>query len=289
MDMRDMYNGVTIPGTFANLSIMNYNNKKTYHATYMKLQNLFADVGGITRAISILAVIANYLFSESSYKEKIIHYIFENEKDDRSSTGGKYLKCNSKPTVLRTFFKHKINIPNSKLHNTKVFANNKLKQEMLGNNSLYSLLGISGQNLNRVRTKQLTFNTSLDSRESLNTIYEKKIKKKINLFKKLLAILMFDKKLQRIYYLNHDEINKILDIRYYLKLKRKVTEIDMCMKRDKLIDKISLIPSIFKKSVISEGTFPLGLNNDKEQLKNTETNELVQIMPHYKKSCKSHK
>ena len=70
MDARDIFNEVTIPGTFANLSVLNYSNKRTYFQKYMKAQEFFANMGGITKIIGVIAMILNYGFSEAAYTKR---------------------------------------------------------------------------------------------------------------------------------------------------------------------------------------------------------------------------
>ena len=46
----------------------------------MKAQEFFANVGGITKIISVACLILNYGFSEGAYKTELITYMFEGVK-----------------------------------------------------------------------------------------------------------------------------------------------------------------------------------------------------------------
>jgi hypothetical protein len=125
MDLRDIYNGVTIPGTFANLSILNFNIKQSYIATYMKVQEFIAYIWSLSNVIKIFAIIVNYCFSESSYKQKIIGYVFPKENEKNYLTTG--LKKTQSNMNMNSMNKYVLNLQTSQSflnHKTSNFNKN---------------------------------------------------------------------------------------------------------------------------------------------------------------------
>jgi hypothetical protein len=72
VDLRDTTGG-TIPGTFANLSILNYQAKIKYFRYYMKAQNLLANIGGVISGITVLARILFVFIAAKLYTLKLIN------------------------------------------------------------------------------------------------------------------------------------------------------------------------------------------------------------------------
>jgi hypothetical protein len=258
MDMRDMYNGVTIPGTFANLSVMNYNIKVSYYATYMKAQELCANVGGISKIISVICVVLNYMFSQSAYKEKIIGFMFEHGKEREEGE-----------TPMRKQFVHSPMIHNSANNNNKTLLNVRLNynvnnangnekkafppslassniikhsNDMISNSSSVYNINVNNRD-NKGKSTLMSLNFTKES--SNNTLMKgddrysdvqydynnNNNKNAITMFDKVITWFMFNHKAKKLYYDNYNIINRELDIKYYLRLKRRFKQIETSIKK----------------------------------------------------------
>ena len=249
MDMRDMFNGVTLPGTFANLSVMNHNIKVCYYATYMKAQELCANIGGISKIISVLCVVLNYMFSQSSYKEKIIGFMFEQGKEceegemlmkkqliqanpllltnnTNKALLNARLNCNSTDKKAFASFGSNIKHSNDIISNNSSAYNNTSHNYINRDKHAKSLL--SSKNF----TKESSNNTLMKTDETVQYEYHNTI----TMFDKVVTCFMFNNKARKMYYDNYDVINKELDIKYYLQLKRKFKQIETTIKRQTQAD-----------------------------------------------------
>jgi len=72
IDLRNL-NSSVIPGTFAGLTVSNSPLKYNYFRSYLKAQNVLANMGGAIKAIMIVSFIVNYLISSKLYNVKIIN------------------------------------------------------------------------------------------------------------------------------------------------------------------------------------------------------------------------
>ena len=204
MDVRDIFHGVTIPGTFANLSVLNYSNKRTYFQKYMKAQEFFANMGGITKIISVIALILNYGFSEAAYKTKIMSYLFEEIKEVKKRKSVATVNSNFNGTIgaTKTSF---ATIQNTKTPKEPDFTpKNKNK--------------ISSTN------QKLPFVPPTDTK----IIKRKNIK--IPKLEAVFAKLFCTKKVSRVYLNNYGYINTELDVNSYIKLKKQFKEMILSYK-----------------------------------------------------------
>jgi len=72
IDLRNL-NSSVVPGTFTGLTVSNSPLKYNYFRSYLKAQNVFANMGGAIKAIMIVSFIANYIISTKLYNVKIIN------------------------------------------------------------------------------------------------------------------------------------------------------------------------------------------------------------------------
>ena len=266
MDMRDMYNGVTIPGTFANLSVMNYNIKVSYYATYMKVQELCANVGGVSKIISVLCVVLNYMFSQSAYKEKIIGFMFEQGKEKEE--GDLHVRKqfvhnpmihnsgnNNNKTLLNVRLNYNVNANGNekKAFPPSLASSNIVKHsnDMISNSSSVYNINVNNNmsqqhcmnRENKVKstlmslnfTKESSNNTLMkgDDRNSSDVQYDynNNNNNAITMFDKVITWFMFNNKAKKLYYDNYNIINRELDIKYYLRLKRRFKQIEASIKK----------------------------------------------------------
>ena len=263
MDMRDMFNGVTIPGTFANLSIMNYNIKVCYYATYMKAQELCANIGGVSKIISVLCVVLNYMFSQSSYKEKIIGFMFEQCEEGEVLMRKQFIhnpiihvnhtnnnNNNNNKTLLNVRLNYNNVNSNDKkaLPSSLVGSNIKHSNDIISNSS--SVYNNNNNNTsqhyinrdNKVKstllspnfTKESSNNTLMkvdDKNSNVQYEYNSNSNNTIRMFDKVMTWFMFNNKARKIYYDNYNIINNELDIKYYLRLKRRFKQIETSIKK----------------------------------------------------------
>ena len=215
IDKRNIFYGVTIPGTFANLSIVNYNIKKTYYATYMKAQEFFANVGGILKIINFFCMILNYAFSEASYKAKIVDYIIQRERERNEFFTKKYFhntpKYSGVSSLLNNNNEHSyvslIPFPfNSKFQNFKEndFSNSNNKDTI--NNT--KIIDITHNTYNKKHKPSLILQQSGEHRNVTANSYQNN-HIKINIFEKLLVKLLFNKKQKDMYFTNYHIINNL--------------------------------------------------------------------------------
>ena len=231
MDLRDIYNGVTIPGTFANLSILNFNIKHTYIATYMKVQEFIAYIWSLSNVIKIFAIIVNYCFSESSYKQKIIGYVFPKENEKNYLTTG--LKKTQSNMNMNSMNKYVLNMQTSQSflnHKTSNFnknivinGKNTYSNSMTNTKKLYQT---QLYNPNKSGVLLLSPKSSIEN-SNINIVNEKPKKNKTkNVFDRLMTKLLFSQKNKQIYYDNYHLFEEILDIKFYLHNKYKLKQID---------------------------------------------------------------
>jgi hypothetical protein len=231
MDLRDIYNGVTIPGTFANLSILNFNIKQSYIATYMKVQEFIAYIWSLSNVIKIFAIIVNYCFSESSYKQKIIGYVFPKENEKNYLTTG--LKKTQSNMNMNSMNKYVLNLQTSQSflnHKTSNFnknivinGKNTYSNSMTNTKKLYQT---QLYNPNKSGVLLLSPKSSIEN-SNINVVNEKPKKNKTkNVFDRLMTKLLFSQKNKQIYYDNYHLFEEILDIKFYLHNKYKLKQID---------------------------------------------------------------
>lgn len=200
MDMRDIFNGVTVPGTFANLSILNYSNRKTYYQKYMKAQEFFANVGGITKIINVACLLLNYGFSEGAYKTELITYMFEGVKMKKKKTPHNKTAVGNGRVVTSL----------SSLQNSK---STKAPSELIG------------------QTKPLKNGSSYYKTSKKESIVKEKHSNANNnqtkppLFEVILSKIFCTPKYQEIYLNNYSLINNELDIKTYITYKKKINDL----------------------------------------------------------------
>ena len=208
MDMRDMFNGVTVPGTFANLSVLNYSNKKTYYHKYMKAQEFFANMGGITKIISVVGLILNYGFSEAAYKTKIMSYMYDGLKKKKKKRPQMITSVNVTGTPLTTFQNSKSFKDSSDVQKTQI------------------------KPLNLVNlTKKETGSSEKMNPHSMETVQEKR-KFHISKIHICFSKLFCTKKINELYLENYVFINNELDINSYIMLKRRMNDLLIHLKLD---------------------------------------------------------
>ena len=244
-DLRNINNGGTASGTFANLSILNFNIKQTYRVTCVKLQELCAHVGGIMQLISGLFLIINYIFSESSYQKRIIEYLFEEDQEENATFMGKYF--------MHTLNQHKNNIhkPKFKKNQTMGLTNSRSQSIIKKATNLSKSPEINSNN--SIQTP--IYNNLLEKKKKYkyrnsqnNFIQNENIKRYVNIFDSTMAKIMFNKKIQDIYFTKYFFLKKELDIKYYLKMKNKFKELDAFFEKLKKKEKLAMLPSYKKKS-----------------------------------------
>ena len=298
MDLRDIYNGVTIPGTFANLSILNFNIKHTYIATYMKVQEFIAYIWSLSNVIKIFAIIVNYCFSESSYKQKIIGYVFpkENEKN-YLTTGLKKTQSNMNSMnkyvlniqTSQSFLNYKTNNFNKNIviNGKNTYSNSMTNTKKLYQTQLY--------NPNKSGVLLLSPKSSIEN-SNINVVNEKPKKKKMkNVFDRLMTKLLFSQKNKQIYYDNYHLFEEILDIKFYLHNKYKLKQIDEYLRHMMNdLEKVGTSPTSGKKDMNSCIKEKLSqsevrkVNNyflkgfDNSQLNQSKTHKDNPLDPHYK-------
>ena len=243
MDMRDMFNGVTIPGTFANLSVLNYSNKKTYYHKYMKAQEFFANMGGITKIISVAGLILNYGFSEAAYKTKIMSYIFEGIK-------GKKLKKNSymtTNTINGTSSGNATTTPLSSFQNTKSF-----KENLEINKTPKEIKTIAVQNINNKRNS----NIILSEKSYVQPRERKRLK--ISKIETIFSKIFCSSKVSQFYSENYSTINNELDINSYITLKRRANDIYLFLKLNNKSFRVSTEKQINQNFIANNNVFESG-------------------------------
>ena len=206
MDARDIFHEVTIPGTFANLSVLNYANKRTYFQKYMKAQEFFANMGGITKIISVIAVILNYGFSEAAYKTKIMSYLFDDIKEGKNRKSAPIKNSN----IIATKEQTKANI-------TTIKNLSKIQQDIDIKRKKKIIKSSKSQKLPPVPFPEPI---SLKNRKNI------KISKLDVFFSKIFCT----KRVSRIYLSNYGYINTELDISAYIKLKKQIKDMIMSYK-----------------------------------------------------------
>ena len=72
VDLRPL-NSTTIPNSFMVISFSNYIRKQVFYRRYYKAQNMIADVGGIIKAILLMATLINKVLDERLYYTDIIN------------------------------------------------------------------------------------------------------------------------------------------------------------------------------------------------------------------------
>jgi hypothetical protein len=72
IDATDLRTNPTIPGAFHVISINNHNWRKKIYRSYYKLQNMIADLGGITKGLIMIATFINTFITQTMYYESII-------------------------------------------------------------------------------------------------------------------------------------------------------------------------------------------------------------------------
>ena len=287
MDMRDIYNDVTIPGTFANLSVMNHNIKQNYHASFMKLQEFFANVGGLLKMIHMISFMLNYVFSEAAYKERILEYIFDTVYDNNKSNSNNKGRngCDNNNNNKNTL-PMKITLNNNNNSNHQSLTSTAIKNGNLSKHcTLASKLaakrtampGIAKHNssskLELVANKSVVakgFNTQIynvnkselfllskeNSWMNMNTnLLSKKTndnRPAMNVLQKMWVLIMFNKNNRQMYFDNYKIIKEELDIKYYLRIKQKMIRIDDYYVK-KLIEKqqsdaVQSVPSLLNKA-----------------------------------------
>lgn len=199
MDMRDIFNGVTVPGTFANLSVLNYSNRKTYYQKYMKAQEFFANVGGITKIISVACLILNYGFSEGAYKTELITYMFEGVKMKKKKTPHNNTTVGGVVTSLSS-------LQNSK--STKEPSESQGQTKPLKKGNIYY----------KTSKKEQIFKEKQSNFDKNNQI-------KAPLFEVILSKIFCKPKFQEIYLNNYSLINNELDIKTYITYKKKINDL----------------------------------------------------------------
>ena len=245
IEIRNAYANVERPGTFASLSILNYMNKRTYYARYIKIHEFFADIGGITKLIIVCCSCINYIFSEVAYKKKIMKYTLEEYNQNYNH---KY-KDNSTDTHQRS-----TSILNTLLH-TKVFTNQNDNAVYNNNNNNTNINGQSNENMfskihsnnvvnqsknslvsiqhnNKIaKTKLFSFEVSAKTQKGFLKSTQLYCKKFCNC-ELLVTKLLCSPRKRNLYYDNYFIINTGLDIVHYFYLKRKVYELSILCKKN---------------------------------------------------------
>jgi hypothetical protein len=197
----------------------------------MKVQEFIAYIWSLSNVIKIFAIIVNYCFSESSYKQKIIGYVFPKENEKNYLTTG--LKKTQSNMNMNSMNKYVLNLQTSQSflnHKTSNFnknivinGKNTYSNSMTNTKKLYQT---QLYNPNKSGVLLLSPKSSIEN-SNINVVNEKPKKNKTkNVFDRLMTKLLFSQKNKQIYYDNYHLFEEILDIKFYLHNKYKLKQID---------------------------------------------------------------
>jgi hypothetical protein len=185
--------------------------KKTIMRTYIKIQNIFANLGGLIQSISLIFGIIIYLFQQKMINKKIISKLFEINEDsnDENEINNNNININNMRSELKVINKSKINSnsinsfidPEQKIND----ANNNNKNKSKNNNTINLTIKI---NKDSSRMKILKENEIINNKEIPNPDPDSN----------------FNKNIKRNENNSNDEISKKILSKFFSKKKKLTTE-----------------------------------------------------------------